>query len=299
MKKLIILFLITILLLTAVEGYQWKNESGYNIHIDFASGGVQENQNDYNVSLVIGGSVIPFNDTGIDYDIHQGLLYIIWSNVIIADIDITAPTINCTIIYHGVEWGEVNCTSTEINVNWSMSIINNQTLEPMVVFDTRTSNERKFVGLEENTRYLITINATDLSDNVGTDEVSFRTNYAGEIRDMTLGISLFLLLFNIGLFITPVFVKQFTKNPASNYVVRKIIIMMGILVLWFNSLIFRQLATNFGLDIDNYLIAYWWFFTLAVFIVIFTMCYVMVIGALQLAKQTRIARRMGDGEAKY
>ena len=58
-----------------------------------------------------------------------------------------------------------------------------------------------------------------------------------EQEGMTTGIILFLLVFNIGLFITPVFVKHFTKNPVSNYVVRKMIIMAGILVLWFNSLI--------------------------------------------------------------
>lgn len=148
--------------------------------------------------------------------------------------------------------------------------------------------------------YPYTINCSNNKVCKGECRVEIKQECGEEGKDnMILGISLFLLLFNIGLFVTPVIVKQFTKNPVSNYVIRRLMVMAGILVLWFNSLIFRQMASDYGLGIDNYLIAYWWFFTLGVFIIIFVMCYVMVLGALDLAKQAQLRRRMGYDEKEY
>lgn len=194
---------------------------------------------------------------------------------------------------------EANCGECLLNIYNRDGTINvsgsNMTSVTLSTYIYNISTNLSVYGI-----YPYTINCTSGGYCRGDCQVEVKQE-CEEQEGMTTGIVLFLLLFNIGLFITPVLVKQFTKNPASNYVVRKIIIMIGILVLWFNSLIFRQLAINFGLGIDNYLIAYWWFFTLAVFIVIFVMCYVVVIGGIQLARQTRIEKRMGekDGEKRF
>jgi len=72
------------------------------------------------------------------------------------------------------------------------------------------------------------------------------------------------------------------------------IIIAGIMFLWFNSLIFRELALQFNLGIDNYLHLYWWIFTIAMFMIIFILVYVMVVGSIKLAQETKLKRRMGD-----
>ena len=122
-----------------------------------------------------------------------------------------------------------------------------------------------------------------------------------EKEGMTTGVILFLLTLNVGIFITPLIVKRFSNNEVTNYIVRRMLYMAGIIFLWFNILILRVLAESFALGIDNFLEAYWWFFTLAMFIVIFSSMYFMVIGAINLSKQAVIRKRMGheDGETRF
>lgn len=181
------------LLVSVVESYQWKDQNDYNLNIEFANGGVKEGQNAYNTTTVIGGSFVSFNSSGLNYNIYQGMLYIIWSNVNLG-LDIISPTVNCSIIYRGIEWGEINCSTTE-TVTWSMSIIDNETQERYLIFDTRSEGQRKFIGLKEGKEYVIEVNATDDVGNIGTETTVLKTKLAGEKKDMILA----LLLIPLGL----------------------------------------------------------------------------------------------------
>jgi len=111
---------------------------------------------------------------------------------------------------------------------------------------------------------------------------------------MATGIALFLLVFNVGIFLLPIFIRKFSDSKAGDYMIRKMIIIAGIMFLWFNSLIFRELALQFNLGIDTYLRLYWWIFTIAMFLIIFILVYVMVVGSIKLAQETKLKRRMGD-----
>ena len=109
MKKLIFLILM-ILLVPFINAYHYDNESGYNLDIDFANGGVQEQSGGYNTSSIIGESMIPFNDSTATYKINQGLYYIIWSNQIITDAAVILALI-LNIEDYGIEWVKLNFTS--------------------------------------------------------------------------------------------------------------------------------------------------------------------------------------------
>lgn len=148
--------------------------------------------------------------------------------------------------------------------------------------------------------YPYTINCTDGEYCRGDCQVEIKQE-CGEREGMTTGIVWFLLLLNLGVFSTPLFIKQFSQNEVANFIVRRTLYMTGIVILWFNTLIFRTLAQEFGLGIDNFLEAYWWFFTLAMFIVVFLSIYFMAIGAIRLAKQAQIELRMGkeDGKTRF
>lgn len=117
----------------------------------------------------------------------------------------------------------------------------------------------------------------------------------GENDNMILAISLFLILLNALIFALPFWVT-FSKSEAANYVVRRMMWMAAILLLWFNTTLFRQLASDWGLGIDNFLLVYWWVFTLGAFATIFIMCYVMVVGAMKLMKESKLKERMGEYE---
>ena len=119
----------------------------------------------------------------------------------------------------------------------------------------------------------------------------------GEEDQMILAITIFLILINGVLFLLP-FYTDFTKNEAGNYMVKKLIWIASFLFLWFNTTMLRQLAYNWGLGIDNFLLVYWWFFTLGIWICIFVMTYVMVVGTSKLAKQASIKLRT-TGENGY
>ena len=113
---------------------------------------------------------------------------------------------------------------------------------------------------------------------------------------MSTGISLFLLLLNAGIFLIPVFLRKLSDNIVTNYVVRKMIFLAGFTFLWFNSLIFRLLASQFNLGIDEQLKTIWWVFTIGMFAVIMLTVYYTGVGAIRLAKEARIAKRMGYNE---
>ena len=67
MKQIIIIITVLVLLAANIQGYKWENESEFNLYMDFANGGVQENQSGYNTSTVVGGSVTPFNVSTVVY----------------------------------------------------------------------------------------------------------------------------------------------------------------------------------------------------------------------------------------
>ena len=150
-------------------------------------------------------------------------------------------------------------------------------------------------GLNQYTIYPYAINCTAPKICSGDCYIEIK-DYCGRVDEMTIAIALFLLVFNIGIFLMPMFTKKFSNSKAGDYVIRKLIIIAGILFLWFNANIFRQLARDFNLNIDNYLNVYWWFFTIIAFMSIFIIVYVMTVGAIKLAKEVKLRRRMGDDQ---
>jgi len=114
---------------------------------------------------------------------------------------------------------------------------------------------------------------------------------------METAIILMLIIINLFAFILP-FLVSFSKNQATNYVVRHLLWIASIFILWFNMTIFRTMAVNYGLGIDNFLEAYWWMFTLGAFAGVFLMVYVTTVGAIRLTKQINLKRRLGDDEGQ-
>lgn len=115
----------------------------------------------------------------------------------------------------------------------------------------------------------------------------------GDDEQMILAITLFLLGINIIVFALPFWVR-FSKSEAGDYVVKRMFWIASILLLWFNTTLFRTLAESWGLGIDNFLIAYWWIFTIMAFGTVLVMCYVMVAGAMKLMKEAQLKKRMGE-----
>lgn len=120
----------------------------------------------------------------------------------------------------------------------------------------------------------------------------------GDDEQMIIAITLFLLGINVLVFALPFWVK-FSKSEAGDYVVRRMMWIGAILLLWFNTTLFRELASKWGLGIDNFLLGYWWIFTMAAFSTIFIMTYVAVVGAIKLTKEAQLKKRMGDDYDGY
>jgi hypothetical protein len=88
MKKLVFFILVLALLALPISAYQYKDENGRNMNIDFYTGGVAESESTYKTQPVISGSEIPFNSTGLLYLIQQGLSYLVNAT---ASINVTTP----------------------------------------------------------------------------------------------------------------------------------------------------------------------------------------------------------------
>jgi hypothetical protein len=199
MKKTIISIIILILLSFIATAYQFLDDSDLNNWMDFTSGGIQNQSNaqtgyGYNVSAVVGGSMLPFNDTGVSYSIYQGTLYIVWSNI---GISLESFGLNCSVKHREIEWGEINCTTNQ-TVTWRFSIVDNSTNESYHVFDNRTDGIRKFLGLKPSRTYRIDVNAT-LGDSTETQSIKLKTKTGAENLEIAiiLGLSVFAIIFII------------------------------------------------------------------------------------------------------
>jgi hypothetical protein len=181
------------------------------------------------------------------------------------------------------------CSIRIMNRDGSMNI----TTKTMTNIDNLvyTYNASKILNKYDTFPYII--NCTNNRSCYGDCQLEVK-DYCGRTDDMATGIALFLLVFNVGVFLLPIFIKKFSDSKAGDYMIRKMVIIAGIIFLWFNSLIFRELALQFSLGIDSYLKLYWWIFTIAMFLIIFIMVYVMVVGSIKLAQETKLKRRMGD-----
>ncbi len=189
-----------------------------------------------------------------------------------------------------------NCTITIYNGSGTLQIP--QSNMQLVTFYTYTYNAS--TSLNKYGVYPYAINCTNDKICQGVCQVDVKQE-CEEKEGMTTGIIIFLLTLNVGIFLAPVFLKHFSKNPVTDYIVKRMLFLAGMVFLWFNILILRVLAESFALGIDKLLEGIWIFFSLMMYIVIFASIYFMVIGAIQLSKQAVIKKRMGheDGAKRF
>lgn len=185
---------------------------------------------------------------------------------------------NCTITSL---WNYGNC------VNFHLSVYN--------ITGNLTSNFT-YYNLSSSNLCQTLWNITTIGSYTGVvengDTVSIQIQ--GDTEMMSFTVIFFMVLFNACFFIAPFVVRQFTNNKPTDYIIKHIIFMVGILFLWLNITILRTMAINAGLGIDDLLIGAWWFITLLVVIVIFAMIYTTLIGYLDMLKQAELRKRMGD-----
>lgn len=118
----------------------------------------------------------------------------------------------------------------------------------------------------------------------------------GDTQMMSFTVIFFLALFNIGIFLIPIFVRRFTDSQASDYIIRHLFWMGGCLFLWFNFTILMQMSSTAGLGITEQLWGYWWVMTLIVACIIFILVYVTTVGAIKLSNEANMQQRMGLNE---
>lgn len=185
-----------------------------------------------------------------------------------------------------------NCSMTVYNRTGSI-IIPQDTME---VRNPYFYTYNASTSLSDYGTYPYAINCTNNKICQGDCQVEIKAD-CEEKGKMETAIILVLVGINLFVFILPLIVS-FSKNHVTNYVVRHLLWIASIFLLWFNMTIFRTMAINYGLGIDNFLEAYWWMFTLGAFAGIFLMVYVTAIGTIKLMKQINLRRRMGDEEGR-
>lgn len=185
-----------------------------------------------------------------------------------------------------------NCTATIYNRDGSERIPQeNMTRITPLTYIYNISRNLSAYGT-----YPYTINCTTGEVCQGDCQVELKAD-CGEKGKMETAIIWVLISINLFVFVLP-FLVSFSSNQVANLVVRRLFWIAGIFILWFNMTIFRTMAVNYGLGIDNFLLAYWWIFTLGAFAGIFLMIYVTAIGAIKLMKQINLKRRLGDEEGR-
>lgn len=118
----------------------------------------------------------------------------------------------------------------------------------------------------------------------------------GDKKMMNFTVIIFLMVFNIGVFLLPLIIREYTHRKSTDYIIRHLMWMGGIVFLWFNMTILRQMASDAGLGIDAQLAGYWWFFSLLMVCVLAGMVYVTTVGAVKLSQEANMQERMGYSE---
>jgi hypothetical protein len=90
------------------------------------------------------------------------------------------------------------------------------------------------------------------------------------------------------------FVPQLSQYKPTDYILKHLIFAGSILFLWLNVTMIRQMGVDAGLGIDNILQGVWWFVTLLVSIIIFSMCYTTLVGYMKMLKDSEMKERNGD-----
>lgn len=131
---------------------------------------------------------------------------------------------------------------------------------------------------------------TGLIENGDTVSVSIE----GDKKMISFGVIVFMILFNLGMFLFPMFVPQLSQYKPTDYILKHLIFAGSILFLWLNVTMIRQMGVDAGLGIDNILQGVWWFVTLLVSIIIFSMCYTTLVGYMKMLKDSEMKERNGD-----
>lgn len=146
------------------------------------------------------------------------------------------------------------------------------------------------INLQGNTQYYFRAR----NGSTAWQYISRRTKTDGETTMATLSVAIFLIGINLVVFLLPLIIKKFHHVESTDYVIKRLLWILSIMLLWFNTTIFRTIAENNSMGIDDMLAFYWWMFTMGAFISVFLICYTGLVGIAKMAKEVQMKKRLGD-----
>lgn len=108
-----------------------------------------------------------------------------------------------------------------------------------------------------------------------------------------LGVILFLVVLNIGLFIIPFKVK-FTDEEFTNNLISKMVWIFAFGILAFNTTILIDLADTAGLGITQELFFFHWLFVRGLYIAMLLLFVNIFLSSRKILSSEKQRRRMGD-----
>lgn len=109
----------------------------------------------------------------------------------------------------------------------------------------------------------------------------------------TLSVGIFILLVNIGIFAFG-FYGKFSKNEVFDFLIKRCIYIIGVVLLWFNTSIFMTFAKNNGLGIQPQMNTYFLMISICILAGIVYIVYTMLTTPLKIWKQISLRNMMGE-----
>jgi len=109
----------------------------------------------------------------------------------------------------------------------------------------------------------------------------------------SLSVTIFIILINIAIFLGPSFI-QFSKNPPLNNLMSKMVYILGLTFLTFNTTIIISLAENAGLGISQELFRYQFFFIWGIYFAILFLFFYMIVTTMKMWRVQKTKKRMGE-----
>jgi len=146
------------------------------------------------------------------------------------------------------------------------------------------------VNLQPNTLYYFR-SRNDTSD---WNYSSQRTKIAGEGLMASLGVIIFVLLIAAAVFYIAYHIR-FTEHEWSNFVIKRCMIIFGLLLMSLNTVIVVSISDNAGLGVNQELFRYLWIINWTIYVSMLVLFITTVVTGLKLWDFEKQQKRMGEG----
>lgn len=114
-----------------------------------------------------------------------------------------------------------------------------------------------------------------------------------------LAVTSFVLISAAAMFALPFLLKNFSKNPFLNILLKRLCFVIGLFLMVMNSALVAEIANTISADMRELIYRYMWFYGWAGYIAIVFTIIKTIFDIVEMYKKIWNKKRMGEEEIEY